>query len=172
MKNTEGITLGAANPQYSDPFTGKKCTFNRSVPLKSSENYEFSGEILICSDFLNIRQELIQELILRDGSRSLRLCLLYLNYVFCLQKCLLVSSEIVIAVKLSALLFKIQCQIRYFSFCFELFSLNYFEIFILQKSILLESCSILRNKYLEYRKFQTKLYFTETRYIKRSSEVI
>ena len=116
MKNTEGITLGAANPQYSDPFTGKKCTFNRSVPLKSSENYEFSGEILICSDFLNIRQELIQELILHDGSRSLRLCLLYLNYVFCLQKCLLVSSEIVIAVKLSALLFTYNVRSAIFHF--------------------------------------------------------
>ena len=43
MKNTEGITLGAANPQYSDPFTGKKCTFNRNGPLNLSKNYKFSG---------------------------------------------------------------------------------------------------------------------------------
>ena len=42
-------------------------------------------------------------------------------------------------------------------------------IFILQKSILLESFLIVQNKHLEYEKFQTKLYFKEARYIKRSS---
>lgn len=39
-------------------------------------------------------------------------------------------------------------------------------IFFLQESILLESCSILQNKQLEYRKFHTKLDFTDVGYIK------
>ena len=68
------------------------------------------------------------------------------QYVFCLQKCLLVTSGIVITATFSIQF--IDKNLRWYLYVWSAIFIFWRIISVLQNSILLEYCSILQNKHL------------------------